>query len=212
MMMRWICTALLLAFFSLTSDALIIVRSGGGGGGGGGGGVVASDDFTDTTGTALSTHDANWTVHAATYEIEANQLEGTALSTQGLAFYDATYTNDQYAQVTWTNSVANGIFWGPAVRVQAGTASGYDCVADVDTVALREWTAGSPSDLTTTARTQSVGETIRLEASGTGLSCLIDDVEVLSTTDATHTSGNAGVGSFSGSNTILIDNWEGGNL
>ena len=53
---------------------------------------------------------------------------------------------------------------------------------------------------------------LRLEADGSDLSGLDDDVEIVSATDSNYSGGAAGVSGYDDSASARIDDWEGGNL
>jgi hypothetical protein len=56
---------------------------------------TVADSFTATDGTPLPTHNADWTVHSGTWEVNANKARMTAAGVQGLATRSAAGPNHQ---------------------------------------------------------------------------------------------------------------------
>jgi PKD repeat protein len=67
---------------------------------------AASDDFTDSNGTALESHDAKWTMITTTYdvahmEIQSNICQLESGETYGGAYYDDSQSANQMCQAVW---------------------------------------------------------------------------------------------------------------
>ena len=90
-----------------------------------------TDNFTNTNGTALDTHDANWTVAIGSIspaEIQSNRLQVNSFSDR-YYYYDG--SAEDYAQVT----LVGGTFQrdcGPAIRLASGSR-GYRLTFEVGT-------------------------------------------------------------------------------
>jgi hypothetical protein len=108
-------------------------------------------------------------------------------------------SNDQWCETVignnaWTGDHSDWI--GPVVR---GSGVQNDCYALVmwqDGWDLLRYDAGSKTVLASDASTPTVGNVgkrYRIEAEGTTIRALIDDVEVASVTDATHSAGTPGI-------------------
>lgn len=179
---------------------------------GGGPGPVATDDFTDDDDTQLEDHDLTWQVITGDLHIRSNGLTGdsTGLS---LAGWNATFANNQYAQCTYPYLNLNQKT-GIAVRVTIGpTVNFYGFWSPWNY--LFKYVDGVYTELDNgdTTNLQAGGQTVRLEANGTVIRVLFDDIEVLSAVDSDLSSGVAGVCSNGPYNFLTrIDNWEGGDL
>lgn len=134
--------------------------------------------------------------------ITENHLKVTAIGTDSIESYNAISTpNDQWARDTIAAIAGGGTRQsGVFVRLaNAPTVTGYEChVTFPSTSKIREWTAGTPADLTSVATwTWAIGDRRRCEVQGTsirfyairnGATTLIS-----STTDASIASGKAGL-------------------
>lgn len=190
--------------------------------------LPATDAFTDTNGTALESHDANWTMigtggNSSSWAINTNAAYPDS-TTSNFARWDGdTFGDDQYSQAVLAaiDAAGSGRF-GLAVRI---TSPGAD-TADKDgyCFAVRNWsgnearylysvTDASETILDSDGTASSTSEVLRIEANGTTIRALVDDVEILSATDSTHTSGSAGLYANNKSTSdCRLDDWEGGNL
>jgi hypothetical protein len=183
--------------------------------------TIASDTFSGTAGQDLTAYSASW---SSAYSTAANQLEcdgsgnaRAAVANQEVGNYwnADTFDDDQYAEVTGDWSDNNNPI-GVLVR-QTGGGNGYGCYAGGSILWVFELNSNTWTGL---GGTESVGittgdHTLRLEAEGTTLRVIVDGIELTTRTDATHTSGAAGVAGFTSSGppgTALIRSWEAGNL
>lgn len=170
--------------------------------------LPATDSFTGTNNDPLS---ASWTTNGGGYDIQSNQVNSTAAAGQGLAHWNAdTFGNDQYAQLVMKDFLSGLSYIGPAVRVAASAHTGYDCVSEGATLVLRKVVAASYTTLNTYTGTIAVNDLIRLEVSGTSLSCKQNGTERVTATDSAISSGSAGIGSYN--QLARGDDFEGGNL
>lgn len=173
--------------------------------------LPATDAFTGTDGTALATHNANWTVRSGFYELNGNRLLATGVV--GMAQWTADApADDQYSQIT-IQTVTSGAYMGVATRIHPTLQTYYFCICDSGSVNLQKYVSGSVSHIGSSplSMTISSGAIVRLEASGTTISCKINGSTVLSATDSSITSGSVGIASYSGYYTYM-DDWSGGNL
>jgi hypothetical protein len=105
---------------------------------------------------------------------------------------------DQSAKFTVTNlGTDTALDYGPMVRASdGGTAvSGYCALYDrsAGSFTIQELTNGTATTIDTHTATLSANDTVELEIIGTTLKLYINDTEVWSGTDATHSSGTVGV-------------------
>lgn len=99
------------------------------------------------------------------------------------------------------------------LRMTAG-GNGYSITTDGSTVAIYKWTAGAASLLTSVSSTVSNGATLGGNISGTTINATVNGSTVLSTTDATFSSGQPGLGLYGGSTglTLTLDNFSASDL
>jgi hypothetical protein len=105
---------------------------------------------------------------------------------------------DQSAKFTVTNlGTDTALDYGPMVRASDGGSaiSGYCALYDrsAGSFTIQQLTNGAATTIGTHAATLSAGNTVELEIIGTTLKLYINDTEVWSGTDATHSSGTVGV-------------------
>lgn len=172
--------------------------------------LPASDAMTDTNGTPLTTHSASWTINNGGFTINASNAASGNSSVNNMAHWNAdAFSDDQYSEVVIA-SILSTRYPGAAVRVDASANTGYFCFENTTTLYLRKIIAGSETQLSSIAVTGANGDTIRLEVSGTSLSCYQNSVLKLGpTSDSAIASGSSGIAVFSSGS---IDSWEGGNL
>ncbi len=180
--------------------------------------LPGTDAFTDTNGTSLTAHSANWTANNGNAQINTNELAPNLAGDDLLVRWSAdTFNNDQYAQaVASLLAFLSTAYIGLAVRAStsgANTTYGvewaygdqwylYKTVAGTDT----NLASGSPS-------AWSQGDTIRLEAEGTTVRVKRNSTQFTTQTDSAIASGAAGVvGNGTATNVSRLDSWEGGNL
>jgi len=169
---------------------------------------AAYDTFNRTNG-GLGT---NWTTaYGSALQISSNQVAPSS-STQGAFWNAATLSADQFSEANV--SVLAG-FAGVTVRM-VSPGNGYICLELVNIVAIYKLTTGNiGSALATSSPTTSAFDTIRLEVSGTTLTCRMNGPNgsaTISTTDSSYANGSPGINSFFTGSGSFIDNWNGGNL
>ena len=177
------------------------------------------ESFTNTDGTDLEVHDANWQSENGTLEINTNRCysltntsDRTIYSWQGDTFAD-----NQYVQGVLTDDNSNGsVYSGINLRVVGTT--GYCIVINTgtDLSLFQEFSsAASAGHVTKSTFTHTTGNTIRIEADGTSLSALVNGSSTgapTGFTDATYASGAAGIHMRRSDTEMTVDDWEGGDL
>lgn len=183
---------------------------------------IDSDDFNRPDSASLG---APWASdgNLGEFTIASNELEPDGVGVEfARAYLGAALPDDQYAEITLTSltsyAVVNGgaglgltlrhsqdafLFWSNYYKATFSTgASGNINISRYDN--------GSYTNLAFFTAALSDGDTVRFEAVGDLLSVYVNGSLVGSTTDATYTSGYAGVG-YSAGNTIPTgDNWSAG--
>lgn len=189
--------------------------------------AFVSDTFTDTNGTSLNAHTPDvggaWTdtpspPTSSLADIESNHLECNAHFETNRFYNDAAQpSGDYYVEVVITQNGSHGWnnFAGVLGRVQqaSGTLECYEAVwienGSSDQWELFKWSGGSPTSLGTWADAFASGtRTVRLEMNGTAIKVFVDTVERISVTDATWSTGRAGLTIAGGLlNGLLLDNF-----
>lgn len=170
---------------------------------------TVSDSFTNTNGTALASHNANWTVHNGVFTIQGNECEQNNPGGDSWATYAGTFANDQYAEATVSATLANGAFSGLVVRCNtSGTKTYYAINWDIDSTFFYEYVAGTYTQYGAPGAPFSAGDLIRLEIIGTALKVYQNGSVYASQTTSAIASGSPGLTGFSGTGTRL-DNWVG---
>ena len=181
--------------------------------------LPASDAFTNTNGTALPTHDANWDTIEGTCEIQGNAAVGNAAADFSVSIWTGdTFDDDQYSEITIALSGSGTMGAGVCVRgVDGGSgAEGYSLMQDSSGLTfLEQLNNGGSSDalVEETLTALGAGEILRLEIEGSTLRGYFDGTEEQNETDATYTAGDAGVAFYDDQGAeFRADSWEGGNL
>ena len=178
---------------------------------------VANDDFNRANG-GLGT---NWTTPSGfqTLNISSNAVQATGAG-HNVAYYNAVaWPADHYSEVTVTANASASDYVGLAVRMNSA-GDGYvfaACgpAAGACTAVLNKMAGGGfAANLGTASVTTHVGDVFRFKAIGTTLSVTQNGAPILSVTDASYASGNAGIDVFNSSGTFAnarVDSWAGGN-
>ena len=187
--------------------------------------LPASDAFTDTDGVQLTTHNTSFTLQTGDFDIQSNALSpDSGNSTKVLARWNAdTFDNDQYAALTLIARLDcsySGI--GPAVRVSSGAVTSYQYYVDRGSGYLSKFVAGTETSLSESSYSLSVpalNAVLRIEASGTTITALIDGATTGAPTPQTDNaiaSGSGGIGGWTyatiSRTNMRMDNWAAGNL
>jgi len=182
--------------------------------------LPATDDFTDSNGTQLTAHSANWTLNttgvSGDFDIQTNTLCADGEADDYGAHWNAdSFNNDQYSEAYHTRPTPSGYAVGVACRlIGSAVRTYYGYLADDNNCYLIKLVAGSGS-LLGTGDVWGNGITVRIEAEGTTITPMIggaEDESIGAQTDGSIASGYAGVCGYSDGTGLRVDNWEGGNL
>jgi hypothetical protein len=180
---------------------------------GGSGTLTASDDFNRANGTL----GGNWTAMSdGAMTISSQVVVGGNSGLSGDTRTAETYTSDQYSEVQVTSTqLTSGQWIGPAVRSQNSGQSLY--------LGIYFWNGGSPqlrlyerasggfTQLGSSYATGALaaGATLRLTATGSTISFLLNGSPVITVSDTSLTGGAPGIMAYG---TATADNWAGGNI
>lgn len=177
--------------------------------------LPATDAFTAASDQALATYSASWTIVAGGFTVMADgDYVRCSSGNPAAARWNADAFNDnQYSQGVVKGPYSARI--GPAARIDTGGASTwYDYTYwEVDRQ-LAKVVAGSRTQLGSSGPAPAANKVVRLECSGTTITPIYDgstDASIGAQTDASISSGAAGIGGIAGADT-RFDTWEGGNL
>jgi Putative esterase len=178
-----------------------------------GGTGTATDDFNRANGALGS----SWTAMSdGAMTISSQVVAGGNSGQSGDTRTAEAYTSNQYSQVQVTSTQLTGGQWiGPAVRSQNSGQNLY--------LGIYFWNSGSPQlrlyKRTSGGFTQlgasfatsalATGATLKLTATGTTISFLLNGTPVITVTDTSLTGGAPGIVAFG---TAKADNWAGGNI
>ncbi len=179
--------------------------------------LPATSSFTAADG-ALPTQITTFSAVRGAMQVRSNAAQSNTSSDETCCRWNAdAFNDDQYAFLTVTLLTAS-LFIGPAVRCSNSAATYYLYYWDNNDRYFAKMVAGTFTDLVTpqTGVTNNTGDVLRLEASGTTITALVNGVQdgSFSTTDASIASGDGGLcgwGQAFGSDTSG-DTWEAGNL
>lgn len=162
-----------------------------------------------------------WNIEDGAFQINNPSSDGSVHGDDNSAYsalyYDGTFGDDQYAEIV-VDAVGSGNYIGVSVRCSGGSGTYYSFYCNSDACYLSEVTAGSGADLDSDATGVSVGDTIRLEADGTDLKVYVNGSAYTGIgtngvySDASISSGYAGVAAWDNGSTARGDQWEGGTL
>lgn len=171
----------------------------------------ASDTFQRADGGV----GANWTATEGAFSILSDSvyLSSQDGNSRGSMYWnDATFSNDQFSQITITSAGGMTSSLGPAVRMQ-GIGESYYVLSGLGTkINLQLESSGVASTLGTFNHQLVPGDVLRLEVLGTALTAKLNGTTIITATDSTFASGFPGV---AGSNTISPatgNDWSGGSL
>lgn len=182
---------------------------------------MATANFNGTNGTALVTHNANFSLVTGNFQLRDNALESNVGGgAESAARWNAnTFNNDQYATATVVNvgtAASDGV--GLAVRCSSSATTYYGMYF---TGSLNMWLfkviTGSWTQLGSAVAVPADNDVLRLEVEGTTLRPTKNGSSTGTPgnqTDSAIASGSGGVSGWgsAGSSTNQIDNWEAGNL
>jgi hypothetical protein len=168
--------------------------------------LPASDNFNRADGSLAT---GNWTASSGSWDIVSNVARPNGNgSTPDLLYWNAdSFADDQYAQFVFQAHGTND-YMGPACRVTSG-GNGYGFLQDNNSI--RKIVSGVDSSLGTVTATWSVNDVVKMTCVGTTIEIFQNGVSVGSLTDATFTSGSAGVYGYPGTGN-RVDDWAAGNV
>jgi hypothetical protein len=181
--------------------------------------AVYTDDFEAYSAGGLATQ-GNWIAGIGTITVADitgdNRVYGGTSGDYSVAIYNDTFANDQYAQGVY--DVAGGGYIGIGVRLSGANATldGYGLICANDNGYLGRFDNGTWTELANGALTISITDVVKLTAIGTELACykngsLITTISVDGkVTDATYSSGRAGIVGYADITNLQMDDWEGG--
>lgn len=193
---------------------------------------VFTEAFTRGSNEALETS-ANWSVLydegnyaadiIASSDVLRMGMDGGTYD-DGAHEYTGSLNNNQYALIAYSGTSGTPTYKYAGVMVRASNGgSGLNCYSanfsynSGWTIDLKEFNTGSFVSLGSHSHTPTAGDVIRLLANGTTISVDLDTgggfSTVISVTDATHSSGSAGVqsGCSGAAEYIEVDDFECGN-
>ena len=177
--------------------------------------LPVTDAFTNANSTPLPTHNANWVQATGSFVIDTNSARpATALVYNTAGWTGDTFANDQYSEATLF-TITGSTYVGAAVRVNTASTDAYICITDGANLTLQQVLGtGSAQTIASTASALVSGDVIRLEVSGTALTCKVNGVTALSGSDSDLTSGRAGISAFciGACGVTLINSWTADNL
>lgn len=170
---------------------------------------MATDDFNRADENPLASPWANGGL-ADQLKLVGNEVVGaSATSKNQSSYYTGTFDGAQFSQLTVT-TLGSGTDLGPMVRCDP-SGDGYCFLGNSSTEQLCKFTNGTYSIISTISMPNLVvSDVMYIEADGTTIVCKVNGSQVLSTTDASFSSGNPGI--FIYPNNSAVDDWSGGNL
>ena len=157
---------------------------------------------------------SNWTTsNGSALQISSNQVT-TTNSNQGSFWNAVTFSSDQFSEIVVNPATLTFSFVAATVRHVTGGNS-YSCLENFNSVQMFKMVAGNTNtSLGSFSTTPANGDLIRLEISGTSLSCYRNGVLVIGpVTDSSYATGQPGVtSSYDGTHVAALDSWSGGSL
>ena len=183
---------------------------------------LAADTFSVPDNNDLTAVDSNWayTSGVGVLPVSGGQIGNPGFSNFPAVFWkNVSWPADQYCQITVVRANDSGALVGCAVRIDPGGARNYyQFVFAKGHRMLQRITNGTSSIVTLQSDfvTPTLGDVYTLIAQGTQISVLVNGRALFSVTDATYSSGFAGipVGNAAGHITFdcAFDNWVGGSV
>lgn len=176
--------------------------------------TLATDDFNRANSSTLG---ANWTAQSGVSSMSILSNQADVVDNRGNYYSNATWPNDHWSQATILTT-ANILH--ASVRVRCATAAdtyynGGANPTDFGNKNRRIWktVAGTRTSLGSQATDVVANDVIYLEAQGTALVFKVNGTTVVSVTDSSIASGNAGLGGRNfASDSPKYDDWSGGDF
>lgn len=178
---------------------------------------MATDSFTNTNGTVLSTHDANWANVTGQAIIQSNAMTGNTNAASSMYRWTGETWTDHQSSEGPCNIAAGGGTVGVAVRVQSGSFSGYAAevgVAASPTVYISRYDSGTYNNLQSNTETFVNGDNLYMEHDASdNITVKINTTTIYGpTTDATYGSGDVGVSAYDDNQNTFLLSWIGTSL
>ncbi len=155
-----------------------------------------TDLFTNTNGTALSSHDAGWNLDVGgAADIQSNGAQGNAAGQTIYRWTSDTPDDDQYIECIWDGDNSNGsVFSGLFIRLSA-SGNGYVLYANGSNVYLSRIDSYSETNLGSGAVSLTTGDVVRISVTGTSITTTKNGsaTGMPSATDSNYASGSAGL-------------------
>jgi hypothetical protein len=151
-------------------------------------------------------------------DISGNAVGAGGGNNLGGIYTAGTFTDDQYSQVQLVSGAVGK--YGVMVRGSTSAAQGYlfqtdtyDSIGASIAIALLEVTAGPTyTIIDSDTIALAAGDVMYIEAVGTTITAKVNGSTVMTGTNATTSSGKAGIWGKFGTPNPSIDNWEGGDV
>jgi hypothetical protein len=169
-----------------------------------------TDNFNRTAEEPITAPWADGGMDETVYTNGTQALRGPTSTTESAAYYNETFTNNQYSEC----KIPVFGYGGPAVRIQNATAKMYELQVLSTSAATinRHDGIGEATQLKSCSGTFAVTDTFKITASGSTLTAYQNGTAITncSATDATYTGGKPGL--YIGGSDTRIDDWGGGDL
>jgi hypothetical protein len=180
---------------------------------------MATDDFNRADGPIGGGDGwANITPGAVTYGTNEIVIDGNVVhqdTSVGIAIWDDSFDDDQYAKATFGPTMPGDQGVGIGLRMfENGTPllDAYDCTGTASYGVIRKFIAGVPTILANPGWSAASGDEIGGEAEGSDIRIYLNDVEEDAVSNGEVTSGAPGLSLIDFSAVGELDDWEGGNL
>lgn len=179
-----------------------------------------TDDFTDTNGTLLTAHSANWTLVAGTSpDIQSNGVCPNASAADSLLYLNSeTPNNNQYSKMVFVSYTNDDVAINPAVRCSTTELTGYCSYLtgfNGGQVVLLKAVNNSWSQLGSmvTGRNFVANDENYIQAVGDQITVKHNSTTIIGPqTDTAIESGRLGIQSYGDSTSVNMTSWEGGDL
>ncbi len=174
--------------------------------------LPASDDFNRSNESPMA---GNWSTPASgadPFFLSSNVVQGTGASNENYGYWNAdVFPDDQFSQATLVSNTSS-FDCGVSVRVSTSTASSYSFGnrGNTATTGIFKIASGTFTLLLTSGTPVANGDVLKITAAGTTLEGFINGVSIGTTTDATYTSGSAGLNGYGSGGVCAFDDWSGG--
>lgn len=175
--------------------------------------MAYTDDFNRANDN-YGLNSANWTQAGGTMgnmSLISNAVAGGSAYGMMMVYTAGSFSDDQYSQCKMLVAEQTG----PTVRGSTSAAQGYTFwPRSGGGVTLTEWTSGpTKTEIAYDAGVSlSANDILRIEISGSNITCKVNGSTVLTHSDSTTASGRPGIGGSYSESTASLDDWEGGDL